>query len=294
MPTVELLLDAHAIIAESLLWEVESGMLYWCDIKAPALYRLDPRTLKNERWSLPEDIGAFALTGDDNGAVVALRSGLFALSFATGALERVATAPWDPERFRFNEGACDAAGRFWVGTMCDPPPGGDDQGTAPLHVWTSATGLMSCGRSARCHNGMAWSPDGRTFYLSHSMQKEVFAYDFDVVTGQLGPQLSFAVLHGIGIPDGAAVDEEGAYWCAHHGASELRRYTPDGTLLQQIPLPVSRPTMCAFGGPDLRTLYISSASDKLSPSQRWHEPHAGALFWMDPGVRGIPRTVRAV
>lgn len=293
MATVELLFDAHAIIAESLLWEPGSGSLYWCDIKAPALNRLDPRTLKNERWSLPEDIGAFALTGGDCGAVVALRSGVFGLSFATGALERVATAPWDPKRFRFNEGACDAAGRFWIGAMCDPPPGDDEPGMAPLHVWTSATGLISRDHSAQCHNGMAWSPDGQTFYMSHSMQKEVFTYDFNVETGQLGPQIPFAVLNGAGIPDGAAVDEEGAYWCAHHGASEIRRYAPDSTLLQQIPLPVSRPTMCAFGGPDLRTLFISSASDKLSPAQRRREPQAGALFSMNAGVRGIPRPTRA-
>lgn len=289
MDPVHLLLDAHAIIAESLLWEPGQGRLYWCDIKAPALHRLDPRTLEARRWELPEDIGAFALRDGGREAVVALRSGVFVLSLSTGAIERVATAPWDPVRFRFNEGACDAAGRFWLGCMCDPPPGGDDQGTASLQVWTSDAGLVARGHQARCHNGMAWSADERIFYMSHSMQKVIYAYDFDAEAGQLGPERVFATLEGTGIPDGAAVDEEGAYWCAHHGAGEIRRYAPDGALLRTIALPVSRPTMCAFGGPDLRTMYISTASDELSAEQLRQQKLAGALFWIDPGVRGLPK-----
>ena len=292
MATLELLLDAHATIAESLLWEPSQGRLYWCDIKAPALYRLDPRTLESRRWNLPEDIGAFALRDGDREAVVALRSGVFVLSLATGAVERVATADWDPARFRFNEGICDAAGRFWLGCMCDPAPGGDDQGTAPLQVWTSAGGLVTRAHPARCHNGMAWSADERVFYMSHSMLKTIYAYDFDAATGQLGEERVFAALDGPGIPDGAAIDAEGAYWCAHHGAGEIRRFAPNGMLLRTIPLPVSRPTMCAFGGPDLRTMYISTASDTLSPEQLRQQPLAGALFQMDPGVQGLPKPTK--
>lgn len=293
MPKVDLLLDAHATIAESLLWDPTQGLLYWCDIKAPALYLLQPRTGESRRWALPEDVGAFALRDGSREAVVALRSGIFVLSLDSGALKRVAMAPWNAERFRFNEGACDGAGRFWVGAMCDPPPGGDDRGEALLHVWTSATGLKAFGHLARCHNGMAWSPDGTTFYMSHSMQKTVYACDFDVGSGQLGAPRTFVVMGGKGIPDGAAIDEEGAYWCAHHGGSEICRYSPDGTLLRQIPMPVSQPTMCCFGGEDLRTLYVSSASDKLTPVQHRHEPLAGALFQLDPGVRGSPKPTEA-
>ena len=293
MPIVETLLEAHATIAESLLWEPVSGQLFWCDIKAPALYRLDPRTGQQRSWSLPEDIGAFALRDGAREAIVALRSGVFALSLATGACDRLASADWDPARFRFNEGACDAAGRFWLGCMCDPAPGCNDHGTAPLQVWTERTGLVSVGHPARCHNGMAWSAGEQTFYMSHSQERTVYAYPFDATAGQLGAAHVFATFEGEGIPDGAAVDEEGAYWCAHHGAGELRRYAPDGALLRTIPLPVSRPTMCAFGGPDLRTLYISTASDTLSAEQLRHEPLAGALLRMDPGVRGIAKPTDA-
>lgn len=277
------------MIAESLLWDDRTGALFWCDIKAPALFRLDPRTGENRRWDLPEDIGAYALADGGREALVALRSSIAVLSLATGALKHVAEAPWDPVRFRFNEGACDGAGRFWVGCMCDPPPGQSTDGTAPLHVWTGANGLVAVGNAASCHNGMAWSAGEQQFYLTHSMEKVVYRHAFDAVSGCLRPGQVFVTLNGEGIPDGAAVDEENAYWCAHHGASELRRYAPDGTLLQTVALPVSRVTMCAFGGPDLRTLFISSASDELTPNQRRQQPLAGALFKFEPGVRGLPR-----
>lgn len=289
MSKPELLLDAHATIAESLLWEPRTGTLFWCDIKAPALFRFDPLTGENQRWTLPEDIGAFALADGGREALVALRSSIAVLSLATGTLKHVARAPWDPVRFRFNEGACDTTGRFWVGCMCDPPPGQNASGTAPLHVWTGAHGLLAVGNNASCHNGMAWSAGERHFYLAHSMEKVIYRHDFDAASGRLGPGRAFITLEGKGIPDGAALDEEGAYWCAHHGAGELRRYAPDGTVLRTVSLPVSRVTMCAFGGYDLRTLFISSASDQLSSGERERQPLAGALFRFEPGVRGLPR-----
>ncbi len=290
VPTIDLLLDARATLAESLLWEPAGGLLYWADIRAPALFRLDPATLENRRWDLPEDVGAFALTDASRSALVALRSGLFALSLATGSLERVAEAPWDPQRYRFNEGACDVAGRFWVGCMFDPKPGhAGDPAPGPLHVWSGAHGLVRQEDEAKCHNGMAWSPDGATFYLSHSDEHAIYAFAFAPETGQLGARRTFARTSGPGVPDGAAVDEEGAYWCAMHGAGRLGRYSSDGELIQQVELPVSKPTMCAFGGPDLRTLYVASASEGLSPEQREREPLAGGLFRCEPGVRGLPK-----
>jgi sugar lactone lactonase YvrE len=292
MSKIELLLDARATVAESLLWEPAAGLLYWADIRAPALYRLDPVTRDSHRWDLPADIGAFALI-DDRTALAALRTGLHALSLETGALKQLAPPPYDPARSRFNEAACDAAGRFWVGTMFDPVEHTDaDPEPGPLSFWTSATGLVPQPDRGKCHNGMGWSPDGRTFYLSHSQDQVIFAFGFDAATGSLGERPVFARVRD-GVPDGAAVDEEGAYWCAMHGAGCLHRYAPDGTLLQRVDLPVSQPTMCAFGGPDLRTLFISSASEHLSPEQRAGEPLAGGLFQFDPGVRGLPKRCHA-
>ncbi len=289
MADVELLLDAHAQIAESLLWEPSQQALYWMDVKAPALYRLDPATMGQQTWPLPADIGAFALL-EGEAALVALRTGLFRLSFATGSLDPLAPPPFDPALHRFNEGMVDAAGRFWVGAMFDPLPGHERHPREPatLNVWTAAAGLVGQPDAAELHNGMAWSPDGKLMYLSHSNERVVYALPFDVDAGHLGPHREFVTIpEGAGIPDGAAVDEEGAYWCALHGGGRLRRYAPDGTLLEEIRLPVSQPTTCAFGGPDLSTLYLSSASDKLGPAQRDREPHAGGLFRLETNVRGV-------
>ena len=289
---IELLLDAHATIAESLLWEPDQGVLYWMDVKAPALHRLDPDSLARRSWPLPADIGAFALVAGEDAALVALRTGLFILSLPDGSLDRAAPPPFDPALHRFNEGACDAAGRFWVGTMFDPLPGHAHHPREPatLSTWTRTGGLIAQPDAAELHNGMAWSPDGALFYLSHSWQQTVFVFPFDAASGRLGERRVFVEIpKPLGLPDGAAVDEEGAYWCALHGGGKLHRYAPDGSLLREIALPVSQPTMCAFGGPDLRTLFVSSAADKLSPAQRSREPHAGGLFRLDPGVRGVVR-----
>ncbi len=292
MAIVELLLDAHATIAESLLWEPATATLYWMDVKAPALHRLDPDTLDHRSWTLPADIGAFALMEGKNSALVALRTGLFQLSLANGTLDLVAPPPFDPKLHRFNEGLCDGAGRFWVGTMFDPLPDHAKHPPEPgtLSTFTREGGLVVQPDAAELHNGMAWSPDGSVFYLSHSNQRKIFTIAFDSASGRLGPRQVFAEIpEALGLPDGAAVDVEGAYWCALHGGGRLHRYASNGALLREIELPVSQPTMCAFGGPDLKTLYVSSAADKLSEAQLRLEPHAGGLFRLDAGVRGIAR-----
>jgi sugar lactone lactonase YvrE len=293
---VELLLDAHAAIAESPLWVAGENALYWMDIKQPALHRLEPDGMAQAHWPLPADIGAFALLEGENAALVALRTGLHRLWLADGALELVAPPPFDPSLHRFNEGICDSAGRFWVGVMFDPLPGADT--TLPrqgiLTCWSASEGLTTQPDFSELHNGMAFSPDGSRFYLAHSQTHMIYAYDYDSHAGRLGERLPFAVVPpDAGLPDGAAVDETGAYWCAVHGGGCLYRFSPTGELTQTLPLPVSQPTMCAFGGPDLATLFITSASDHLPPEQLLKEPHAGGLFRFDPGVRGIPKAAHA-
>jgi sugar lactone lactonase YvrE len=288
---IEVVLNAGAVIGESPTWASAERVLYWIDIKKPALYRYDPVTGRQRSWNVRSDIGAFALLADSAGAVVALREGVFRLEFASGSLIRLAPPPFDSTLFRFNEGACDSAGRFWVGVMFDPLDGKPPAQVAALHHFTLGDGLVPQPDASELHNGMAWSRDENLFYLSHSRAGEVFACTFDARHGQLGPCKLFAKIAGSdGIPDGAAVDTEGGYWCALHGGGRLRRYTAMGELDREITLPVSQPTMCAFGGEALDDLYVTSASDKLSPEQRKREPLAGALLRVRCGARGIPRT----
>jgi sugar lactone lactonase YvrE len=287
---IEVVLDIGAIIGESPTWASAEKALYWIDVKQPALYRYDPATREQGSWTVPSDIGAFALVSQPPGAVVALRQGLFRLDFATGSLELLATSPFDPKLFRFNEGACDATGRFWVGVMFDPLHDTRPSQESSLHSFTLGGGLRREPDTAALHNGMAWSEDGCRFYLSHSNRQKVFAYAFEPETGRLGARHVFArVPKALGLPDGAAVDTQGGYWCALHGGSRLRRDTAMGAIDRDIMLPVSQPTMCAFAGEALETLYVTSASDRLTPEQRRKEPLAGALLRLRPTERGIVR-----
>jgi sugar lactone lactonase YvrE len=287
---IEVVLNAGATIGESPTWAPAERALYWIDVKRPALYRYDPVTGRQRSWIVHSDIGAFALLADSSGAVVALREGICRLDFASGSLARLAPPPFDPTLFRFNEGACDSAGRFWVGVMFDPLEGKPPAQPSSLHRFTLGGLLAPQPDAAELHNGMAWSREDDLFYLTHSRTGEVFAYTFDAQHGQLGPRNLFAkVASSDGIPDGAAVDTDGGYWCALHGGGRLRRYTAKGELDREITLPVSQPTMCAFGGEALDDLYVTTASDMLTSEQRKREPLAGALLRMRCGAWGIPR-----
>ncbi len=288
---IEVALDAHAVIGESPLWSPKENALYWIDVKAPALNRYEPATGMNRRWSVNSELGAFALT-PDGCAIVALREGIHRLDLSTGALELLAEAPFDKRLFRFNEGACDASGRFWVGVMFDPLYGGVPARPGSLYSFTLEGGLRPEPDAAELHNGMAWSADGQRFYLSHSNEGEIYVFDFASAQGIFTNRRLFAkVSKAEGLPDGAAVDAKGGYWCAIHGGGRLRRFEADGTVDRDVVLPVSQPTMCAFAGDALDVLYVTSASDQLNKRQLLSEPLAGALLRLKPGVVGVTRPI---
>jgi sugar lactone lactonase YvrE len=288
---LELVVDARAFIGESLLWVPEEGLLYWADIKAPALYALEPVSGKNRRWEVPTELGGFALDGKGR-ALLALRNGLHWLTLETGLLEQIAPPPFDPRLIRFNESGCDSKGRFWVGTMTDPPAGEATAQTGALYSFTSREGLRAHPDSARITNGMAWNDDETILYLSHSEERVVYQYSFDAAAGRLGTRREFIKIEGPGVPDGAAIDENGYYWCAIHGEGRLHAYSPSGALAETLALPVSKPTMCCFAGEDLEWLYVSSARDGLDAAAMAKEPEAGGLFRIKTGQRGQKRNWR--
>ncbi len=192
MTNIEVVLDARATIGESPTWSPDEAALYWIDIKAPALYRFEPATGRQRTWRVPADIGAFALEPDLAGALVALRTGLHRLVFATGTLTLVAPPPFDPAMHRFNEGGCDPAGRFWVGVMFDPVDPSSPAHPGALHSYTRADGLRPASDASELHNGMAWSADGNRMFLSHSQIGEIRA--FDIQDGRLGSPRLFATI----------------------------------------------------------------------------------------------------
>ena len=287
----ECVLDYAAQTGESPIWNASEQALYWIDIQQPALHRFDPASGQDRHWLLPDEIGCFALCADNAHAILGLRTGLYELHLPTGGLREIAAAPFDPALFRFNEGGCDRRGRFWLGTMFDPKD--RSQKSANLqgewHSYTAAGGLVPHRDFAVIPNGLAWDRSFRTMYVSHSDAGIIYAFDYDEDRGRLGKRSIFAsVPHEIGIPDGCAIDEEGGYWSAIHGGGRLRRFHADGRFDADVYLPVSLPTMCAFGGAELDTLYVTSKSHGLSAKQREEQPLAGKLLRFRPGVRGIP------
>ena len=289
---LEIVLDTRMTIGESPTWVAEEAALYFVDVKAPALHRYHPASGHTKSWPLTSDVGAFCLMAD-GGVLVALRNGLSRLDLDTGELEALVPAPFDPKLFRFNEGGCDPVGRFWVGVMFDPLEGNPPAQKGELRSFTLHGGLRREPDAAELHNGMAWSADGGSLYLSHSYMRTIWRFDFDCVEGRLGQKELFAELpEKFGIPDGAAIDVEGGYWCALHGGGRIRRYHRDGSVDRDLEWPVSQPTMCAFAGDDLDTLYVTTASDNMTEDQLAAEPHAGALFRFKPGVKGIAKRIR--
>lgn len=287
----ECVLDYAAQTGESPVWSVSEQALYWIDIQQPALHRFDPATGRDRNWLLPDEIGCFALCADGSHALLGLRTGLYELHLHIGALREIAPAPFDPSLFRFNEGGCDRMGRFWLGTMFDPKDRHKKGAKFKRrwHSYTDAEGLVAHDDFAVIPNGLAWDRGCRTMYISHSNDGVIYAFEYDADEGRLGQRRIFATIPPeLGIPDGCAVDEHGGYWSAIHGGGRLRRFHADGRFDFDVHLPVSLPTMCAFGGASLDTLYVTSKSRGLTRRQRDREPLAGKLLRFRPGVRGIP------
>lgn len=282
MTTVKLVQGANAILGEGPLWCERSASLYWIDIKRTALYRYTPGHGQTGFWLLPELAGCVAGV-DDGRLLVALKSGLHLFDPAHGTLERLADAAHARPSLRYNDGAVDARGRFWVGTMAD-----DGDGPGDLHCFEHARASRVAVAGFACANGMGWSPDGATMYVTDSGRRTIFAYAFDVAAGQLSSARPFATFGDArGVPDGLAVDAEGGVWSAIWDGWRLHRYAPDGALDRVVEMPVQRPTSVAFGGADRATLFVTSASVNVSADGLLRGPLAGSLFETRPGVAGL-------
>jgi sugar lactone lactonase YvrE len=281
--TIDCALDAKAATGECPVWSPAEQVLYWIDIGAPSLNRLDPATGANSCWILPDAVGAFALMQGGR-ALVALRTGLHVLDLGSGALERRAEPPYDPANARFNDGRCDRAGRFWIGSLRQSNEAVD----AGLYRYDRRGLSREIGGLGQA-NGLAFSPDDRVLYHADTAARMIYGYDFDISSGGISRRRVFAWLDARhGKPDGAAVDCAGCYWSACHGAGRLVRYRPDGTLDRELMLPVSQPTMMAFGGRDLTTLYVTSERHGLDAAQLAREPLAGGILSIPVDCAGLP------
>lgn len=279
-------LPAGAQLGECPLWEPNEARLYWVDIDGRAIHRYDPATGTDERRSTPGRPGALALTATPERLLVALEGRLGTIDWPSGEWrDRLSLEP-EGQGNRLNDGRCDPAGRFWVGSMFAPTSAG--RSTGLLHRVEPDGSAVTVRSGIGVTNGLAFAPDGRTMYFADTPRELVWAYDYDVETGEATNErvfLDFASLPGR--PDGACVDEDGCYWIACvHGAMVLR-VTPAGAIDRRVALPVAKPTRPAFGGPGLSTLFITTIGGG-SPAAEPHEPQAGGLFAIETGHRGLP------
>ena len=275
--------DQTDILGESPLWNEDEQALYWVDIRRPAIRRLDHASGRIETWLMPDLVGSIAFASDGR-LLVAMAESVSLFDPSTQALEPVASLPVRIEGHRFNDGRCDREGRFWVGTM-------HNLTRAPEGVLYRLEGrgeLVEKMSGICIPNSLAWSPDGRTMYFADSLLYTIYAHDFDAASGRMGEKRVFATTRAPGFPDGSTVDADGFVWNAEFNASRIVRYAPDGRVDRVVELPVQRPTCCAFGGPDFDILYVTTASQNMTPEELATEPLAGALLAFDVGVRGLP------
>ena len=283
MSKVEVAARRRNVLGEGVCWEPRRERLYWVDILSRRLEWLNPQSGESGAWTLdvkPSVIAPLA----DGGLILGTSKGVIIFDPTTGDVEHLFELEPDRPNNRTNDGGVDRQGRFWLGTMAD---GGPENSGAVYRIdrdWTATRVIDGLG----IPNTLQISPDGRTLYVADSRAKVIWAYDLDPKTGALGYRHVFADTKGQEpTPDGSAVDVEGCLWNAQWGGSRIVRYTPDGEIDRIVETPVSQPTKCAFGGPGLATLYVTSAREGLSEAQLEAEPLAGSLFRFDPGVRGL-------
>jgi sugar lactone lactonase YvrE len=281
-----------ALLGESPFWHPDEAALYWCDIPGRRLHRFEPGTGRHTQWPLDSEPACIAPMPGGT-LMLAQRDGLFVFDPARGERTRVAAPPYDTAQMRFNDGKADPQGRFWVSTIFEP------RSAPQAALFRFAAGRLDrIAGDATVGNGLAFSPDARTLYWADTSSHRIDAFDFDAAAGAVSRRRPFAQFapkaagqdlasYG-GRPDGAAVDAEGALWVAMFEGQRLLRLAPDGRVLQALALPVRCPTMPCFGGPDLRTLFVTTARDRRPAAELAAQPLAGAVLTTRVPVPGLP------
>jgi len=284
MTDVRCVYETKGLLGEGPLWDPVDGVLWWLDIFAPAIHRFDPTTGENTTRPLDQPIYAMVLR-EGGGMLGCFEDGIGSIDFETGEIGIFADPKGDA-LVNYNDGACDRRGRFFTGTMAkdwETPIGKLFRLDADHSVHEMADGF-------RISNGCGWSPDDKTFYFSESIERTVWAWDYDIETGGMSNRRRFAQIPEAesGIADGLTVDAEGYVWLALWDGWRIVRFAPGGSVDREIKTPIQRPTSVMFGGPDLKTLYITSATYRLEEADLASQPQAGSLFACEPGVAGLP------
>lgn len=288
MSNAELIFDGKHSTGESPVWVPEEQALYWVDIPAKTIWCWRADTQSTHAWMLPEKVGCIAHVGK-NVWVAGLETGVFRVTLnnnGSANTSLLSPAHHVAPTMRFNDGRCDRQGRFLAGTMFLNM--GEAKAVGAVSSFNGAGDQRMLLEHMIVPNGMAFSPDGKTMYLSdsHPSVQTIWAFDYDTDSGTPSNQRVFVDMTPLpGRPDGAAVDADGCYWICGNDAGLIHRFTPEGKLDRSLAVPVKKPAMCAFGGGNLGTLFVTSI--RPSDVDLADQPLAGGVFALRPGVRGI-------
>ncbi|WP_378143950.1 SMP-30/gluconolactonase/LRE family protein [Cnuibacter sp. UC19_7] len=284
---IRIVLDVKPVLGEGPLWDVGQQRLYFIDSLGKRVFRCAADGGELRAWTVPSAIGSLALTRDGEGAVVALADGIHILDFASGEIVAVIDPEPGLESNRLNDGKVDRGGRFVFGSMNLP----ETESSGRLYSLDPAWRLRVLDEGIVCSNGPCWAPDDQTFFFADSWAGEIWAYDYDIQTGDATNRRRFAALPSaeMGAHDGSTVDSEGFVWNAFVYEGKIARFAPDGTIDRIIEMPVRKTTSVMFGGADLDVLYVTSMAEPPLPRYPGDPAARGSLFAVTGlGVTGIP------
>lgn len=279
-------LDATYQLAECPTWDDRSERLLWADIQGRTIHSMDWATRQITSWTFDNEVGSFGLTDDDR-LIVSVWDRIVLFDPKTGTQSTLAEVETELPQTRLNDGKIGPDGAYWVGTMDTSSP---REPIARLYRVDANGEVDEIRDGLQVSNGLAWSPDGTAMYHSDSSPGWIEAYAFDPTTGALGAKMLFAQqTNDTGRPDGATVDADGNYWSAGVSAGLLNCFAPDGSLKSATPMPVPKPTMPCFCGPNLDQLVVTSLKPPADPTAPDEDKLSGGLFLVEGhGVKGLP------
>lgn len=287
---MDVLTDTRHELGECVLWCERTGRLLWTDIPAATLWAYSPATGRTASWPMPERLCCFALTGSDDRLLLGLASGLAFFTFSSGKVTRICDVEPEIPSTRINDGRCDRQGRFVFGMF--------NQAEHPKHALGGFYRLnldLSLERlplpNAAIANSICFSPNGRRMYFADSAQKAILYADYNPCSAEVGRVHTFVAADAVpGEPDGSTIDAAGYLWSTRWGAGIVARFAPDGQLERTVALAAPQPSCPAFGGPDLTTLFVTSAHLGMSNQERAAAPLSGAVFAQALELRGLPES----
>jgi sugar lactone lactonase YvrE len=273
--------NSQCILGEGPFYKEDENALYWTDIKDFRLYKYDVSTKEVEYFQFTKAIGSFVFTSEDK-ILATSNDGYEYLDLKSKEITSLLNPEEDLPSNRFNDGKCDAKGRYFAGTMDN----NEEEITGSLYCLTKNK-IEKKENNLFISNGLGWNKNSSKFYLTDSPKRTIYVYDYDLETSKMSNKKTFAIVNEEdGYPDGLCLDDEDHIWSAHWAGSKITRYKPDGSIERIIDMPVPNVTSCCFGGKDFKTLFITSAQKGLSAKELQEAPLSGSTFILETNIKG--------